>query len=340
MHRRTLGAFGLRASSIGMGALPFTAFYGDQTTESTAIQIIHEAIDVGVNLIDTADIYGNGSNEELVGKAIAEKRDAIVVATKFGYVLNRPDEFGELVGRPEYVKQACEHSLRRLNIDEIDLYQQHRVDPNVPIEETVGAMHELVAEGKVRFLGLSEAQPEDIERATHVAPISTLQSEYSIFERAIEKDVLSTCESLGVSLIAYAPLGRGILTGKLGESHGTAAKLDRRRKGMFPRLQGENLAQNLKLAAEVQKMAVVRGITMAQLALAWLLHQKPWIVPIPGTDRIEYLRENAEAVDIGLTGDELARIDALIPQGGSAAGARVEGEQAPTAISPPLRDPP
>lgn len=337
MKQRTLGADGPAVSAIGLGALPFTAYYGAEHSEADGIEVVRAAIDRGVSLIDTADIYGNGDNERFVGKAIAGHRDEVVISTKFGYPLGGDVEFGEVNGHPDYVREACEQSLRRLGVETIDLYTFHRVDPRVPIEETVGAMRGLVEDGKVRFLGLSEARPADIDRAAAVSPIAAVQSEYSIFERTIEGDVLRTCERLGIGLVPYAPLGRGLLAGSFDPSEdGGASTSDRRRQGMFPRLEGENLERNLRLAAEVKAIAAARKITPAQLALAWLLAQRDWIVPIPGTDQLRYLEENIAAVSVALTPDELAHIDRLVPPGSSAAGDRVEEAQAPTWTSPPL----
>ncbi len=333
MLTRHLGAYGLEVSAIGIGAVPFAAYYGDETTEADAIKIMRLAFDKGVTLIDTADVYGDGSNEILVGKAVAGRRDDVIISTKFGYLLNQGEEWGAAHGRPEYVKSACEASLERLNVDAIDLYIQHRVDPTTPIEETVGAMQELVDEGKVRFLGLSEAQPEDIRRASAVAEISILQTEYSMFERFIERAIRPLCETLKVGIIAYAPLGRGLLAGSFTSSDTTGAS-DRRRT-LYPRLLGENLRSNLDLVARLRELANAHKISTAQLALAWLLAQSDSIVPIPGTDRVEYLHDNIGATEIELTLDELGVIDDLIPPGGSAAGERIIDVGDPVEVTPP-----
>jgi aryl-alcohol dehydrogenase-like predicted oxidoreductase len=256
------------------------------------------------------------------------------VATKFGNVRGDDGAFLGIDGSPEYVRRACDASLRRLGIDVIDLYQQHRVDPKTPIEETVGAMHELVEQGKVRFIGLSEAQPEDLRRAAATAPIATLQTEYSLFERSVENEILDTCEELGIGFLAYAPLGRGLLTGRF-RSESDFSDDDFRGGGRYPRLAGENLEHNLRLVQEVEAVAEAHGATAAQVALAWLLTRRPSIVPIPGTKRVKYLEENAAATELELSAAELAQLDALVPPGGSVAGERYAGGGVPTWVSPP-----
>jgi aryl-alcohol dehydrogenase-like predicted oxidoreductase len=293
-------------------------FYGDGD-EAESIATIHLAAEMGVTLIDTADIYGPFTNEQLVGRAIAERRDELVLATKFGIVrdLNDPTARG-VNGRPDYVHRCCEASLRRLATDHIDLYYQHRVDPSVPIEETVGAMGELVEAGKVRFLGLSEAAPETIRRAHAVHPISALQTEYSLWTRDLEQEILPTIRELGIGLVAYSPLGRGFLTGAI-TSPEDLAEDDFRRHN--PRFQGENFQRNLDLVARVRELADEHNCTPAQLALAWVLHQGTDVVPIPGTKRRRYLEENVVATEIDLTAEDLARIDEAAPVG-SAAGDR------------------
>jgi aryl-alcohol dehydrogenase-like predicted oxidoreductase len=333
MDKRRMGPAGLEVSAIGMGVLPFTAYYGDVTTEAEAITTIRLAIELGVTLFDTADIYGRGSNELLLGRAVVGMRDRVTIATKFGYRLDDPDEWGTPVGRPEYVREACEESLKRLGVDVIDLYIQHRVDPQTAIEETVGAMQALVQEGKVRFLGLSEALPEDIRRAVATAPISVVQTEYSLFERFIENEILPVCSALDVGLVAYAPLGRGLLAGSF-TSPSSSAESDRRLT-LFPRLQGKNLDENLRLVDRVKEFAAVRGMTPAQLSLAWLLAQQEWVVPIPGTDSEVYLRENVAAADFALSKEDLDFLDELIPPGASAAGERIVPGSAPKVVSAP-----
>jgi aryl-alcohol dehydrogenase-like predicted oxidoreductase len=304
---------GLEASALGLGCMGMSEFYGEGD-EAESIRTIHRALELGVTLLDTADMYGVGENERLVGKAIAGRREGVVVATKFGNVRGEDGSYLGIDGTPEYVRRACEASLERLGVDVIDLYQQHRVDPKVPIEETVGAMHELVEAGKVRFIGLSEAQPEDLRRAAATAPIATLQTEYSLFERSVENEILDTCEELGIGFLAYSPLGRGILTGRF-RSETDFGDDDFRGGGRYPRLTGENMERNLELLREVEAVAAERGATPGQVALAWLLSRRDWVVPIPGTKRVRYLEENAAAADIELTREDLDRIDEAAPAG-------------------------
>ena len=306
-------------------------FYGTPN-EAQAIETIRRALDLGVTLIDTADMYGRGANEELVGKAVARHRDRALVATKVGIVRREDGAYAGSCGRPEYIRDACEASLRRLRIGTIDLYQLHRVDPTVPIEETVGAMADLIDAGKVRFLGLSEALPSDIRRASTAAPISTLQNEYSLFERGIEDAALQTCEELGVGVLAYAPLGRGMLTGRC-RSRALFEAGDWRLGG--PRWEEGNLAQNLELVGALEAFADRRDATPGQIALAWLLHQRDWIVPIPGTRRVRFLEENAAATAIGLSSDELGELEALVPRS-AVAGERYPPERVPNHSTPPL----
>jgi aryl-alcohol dehydrogenase-like predicted oxidoreductase len=324
---------GLESSELGLGCMGMSEFYGEGNDEES-IGTIHRALDLGITLLDTADMYGVGRNEELVGRALQGRRERAIVATKFGNVRGDDGAFLGIDGSPEYVRRACDASLRRLGIDVIDLYQQHRVDPKTPIEETVGAMHELVEQGKVRFIGLSEAQPEDLRRAAATAPIATLQTEYSLFERSVENEILDTCEELGIGFLAYAPLGRGLLTGRF-RSESDFSDDDFRGGGRYPRLAGENLEHNLRLVQEVEAVAEAHGATAAQVALAWLLTRRPSIVPIPGTKRVKYLEENAAATERELSAAELAQLDALVPPGGSVAGERYAGGGVPTWVSPP-----
>src|SRR5579862_5996209 len=311
MRQRTLGE--LTVGAIGYGCMGITWAYGPPREESGAAAI-RRALELGATLIDTADIYGPETNERLVGRTIAEQRDRAVLATKFGN-----DWHGDarrVNGRPEYVRSACDESLARLGVEHIDLYYQHRVDPAVPIEETVGAMAELVQQGKVRYLGLSEAAPETIRRAHATHPITAVQTEYSLWSRDPETDVIPTCRELGIGFVPYSPLGRGFLSGRF-SSPDELDQNDFRRHG--PRFTGDNLAANLQIAAKVAEIAASKGITPAQLALAWVLAQGDDLVPIPGTKRRRYLEENAAAADIELTRDDLDRIDAELP---AVAGAR------------------
>jgi aryl-alcohol dehydrogenase-like predicted oxidoreductase len=288
-------------------------FYGT-TDEGEAIATIHRALELGIDFLDTADMYGRGANEKLVGKAIGDRRDQVVLATKFGNVRN-DDGSREVRGDAEYVRQACDASLRRLSLDHVDLYYQHRVDRRVPIEETVGAMAELVEAGKVRHLGLSEASSETIRRAHAVHPMAALQSEYSLWTRDPEDGVLETCRELGIGFVAYSPLGRGFLTGQIRSADGFAEGDFR---GHLPRFQGENLQRNLELVARVEEIAEEKGSTPGQIALAWVLSRGDDVVPIPGTKRRAYLEENAEAADIELTTEELERLEQAFPQGAAA----------------------
>jgi aryl-alcohol dehydrogenase-like predicted oxidoreductase len=315
MDARSLGSQGLVSSSEGLGCMGMSEFYG-ATDEAEAIATIHHALDLGVTMLDTADMYGPFTNEELVGRAIAERRDEVVLATKFGLVRDPEDPRRRGVnGRPDYVISACDASLRRLQVDHIDLYYQHRVDLDVPIEETIGAMASLVDAGKVRFLGLSEAGAETIRRAHAVHPISALQSEYSLWSRDIEDEVIPTIRELGIGLVAYSPLGRGFLTGRF-TGPDDFDEGDFRRYS--PRFQGENFARNLSLVERVRELAGEHSCTPGQLALAWVLAQGEDIVPIPGTKRIAYLEENIGALDVQLTEDDLRRIDEAFPKGATA----------------------
>jgi aryl-alcohol dehydrogenase-like predicted oxidoreductase len=316
MDRRKLGTHGLEVSALGLGCMGMSEFYGT-TDESEAIATIHRALELGIDFLDTADMYGRGANEKLVGKAIHDRREEVVLATKFGNV-RHADGSREVRGDAGYVREACEASLQRLGLDYVDLYYQHRVDFRVPIEETVGAMAELVEAGKVRYLGLSEASPETIRRADAVHPISALQSEYSLWTRDPEDGPLPTCRELGIGFVAYSPLGRGFLTGQI-RSPDDFAEGDFR--GNLPRFQGKNFQRNLDLVARVEEIAAEKGRSPGQIALAWLLTRGDDIVPIPGTKRRRYLEENAESVDVELTGEELERLEQAFPQG-AAAGER------------------
>jgi aryl-alcohol dehydrogenase-like predicted oxidoreductase len=318
MEQRRLGQQGLEVSALGLGCMGMSEFYGSGD-DAESIATIRRALDLGVTLLDTADMYGRGANEELVGRAIADRRDEVVLATKFGIVRDPEDPAARGVnGRPEYVRRACDASLRRLRVEHIDLYYQHRVDPQVPIEETVGAMAELVEAGKVRFLGLSEASAETIRRAHAVHPISALQSEYSLWSRDIEEEVLGAIRELGIGLVAYSPLGRGFLTGAIRSPEDLAEDDFRRRN---PRFQGENFKRNLELVEKVRELAAEHDCTPAQLALAWVLHQGEDIVPIPGTKRRRYLEENVAALEVRLSAEDLERIEEVAPRG-VAAGER------------------
>ncbi|HEX8451116.1 MAG TPA: aldo/keto reductase [Longimicrobium sp.] len=317
MEERALGSGGLRVSALGLGCMGMSEFYGEGD-EDESLATIARALELGVTLLDTADIYGPFTNEELVGKAIRGRRDRVVIATKFGIVRSEDPAFRGINGRPEYVRRSCEASLKRLGTDHIDLYYQHRVDTDVPIEETVGAMARLVEAGKVRFLGLSEAGPETIRRAHAEHPIAALQTEYSLWSREPEDEILPTVRELGIGFVPYSPLGRGFLTGRF-RTIDDLPEDDYRRHS--PRFQGENFARNLELVARIEEMARTRGCTPAQLALAWVLAQGEDMVPIPGTKRRKYLEENVGAIRVELTLDDLARIDAMAPQG-VAAGTR------------------
>ena len=312
MDHRALGTQGLTVSEQGLGCMGMSEFYGT-ADEAEAVTTIHRALDFGVTLLDTSDSYGPQTNEVLVGGAIAERRDEVILATKFGIVRdpNNPMVRG-VNGRPDYVQRCCDASLRRLAVDHIDLYYQHRVDPGVPIEETVGAMAELVEAGKVRFLGLSEAGPETIRRAHAVHPISALQSEYSLWSRDPEDRVLETLRELGIGLVAYSPLGRGFLTGTI-TSPDQLPEGDFRRSS--PRFQGENFARNLELVRRVEEIARDHDCTPGQLALAWVLAQGDDVVAIPGTKRRTYLEQNVEASELDLTAEDLARLDEAAPVG-------------------------
>jgi aryl-alcohol dehydrogenase-like predicted oxidoreductase len=318
MQKRTLGANGPEVSEIGLGCMGMSAFYGS-TDEAEATRTIHRALELGCNFLDTSDMYGPHTNERLLGGAIKDRRDEVFLATKFGIKLEMTDPPRRGIdGSPGYVREACEGSLERLEVDHIDLYYQHRVDPKTPIEETVGAMKELVQEGKVRHLGLSEASAETIRRAHEVHPIAAVQSEFSLWTRDVEEEVLPTLEELGIALVAYSPLGRGFLSGRF-TSREELDEGDFRRYG--PRFSGENLRHNLGLAERVKELAQAKGVTPGQLALAWVLSRGEQVVPIPGTKRRSYLEENLKAAEVELTPEESERIAQAIPK---AAGDRYD----------------
>jgi aryl-alcohol dehydrogenase-like predicted oxidoreductase len=323
VDQRNLGSEGLVVSELGLGCMGMSEFYGTGD-EDESIATIHRALDLGITFLDTADMYGPFTNERLVGKAIAGRRDEVVLATKFGNVRGEDGSFLGVSGEPDYVREACDASLSRLGVDHIDLYYQHRVDPKTPIEETVGAMKELVEAGKVRYLGLSEAGPQTIRKAHAVHPISALQSEYSLFTREVEDEVLPTVRELGIGFVPYSPLGRGFLTGRW-RSVEDMPENDTR-SARFPRFAEENFKKNLELADRVREVAEGKDITPGQLALAWLLAQGDDIVPIPGTKRRKYLEDNAGAAGVTLSEEDLARIDEAMPRG-SAAGERYGEEQ-------------
>jgi aryl-alcohol dehydrogenase-like predicted oxidoreductase len=328
MERRRLGADGPETGAVGLGCMGMSDFYGPGD-EQESIAVVHRALELGVTLLDTADMYGPHTNEELVGRAVRDlRRESFLVATKFGIVRSSDPLVRGVDGRPEYVRKACEGSLRRLGLETIDLYYQHRVDPKVPIEDTVGAMAELVSEGKVRWLGLSEASPSTIRRAHSVHRITALQSEYSLWTREHEKGSLPTCRELGIGFVAYSPLGRGFLTGRF-RSVDDLPPDDWRRSS--PRFQPENFERNLALADRVREIAVHKGCTPAQLALAWVLARGRDIVPIPGTKRLSYLEENLAATEVELTGEDMERLNVAFPEGaatgeryGNAAGALLD----------------
>jgi aryl-alcohol dehydrogenase-like predicted oxidoreductase len=317
---RTLGSSDLSVLPIGLGCMSLSGAYG-KSNDDEAIRVIHHAIDRGVNFLDSSDMYGWGHNETLLGKALAGRRDKVVLATKFGQT-QQPGGANGVNGRPEYVKQACEASLKRLGVDVIDLYFQHRVDPSVPIEETVGAMGELVKAGKVRALGLSEANPDTIRRAHKTHPIAAVQSEYSLLYRQHAEETLATTRPLGISYIAYSPLGRSMLTGSV-KSAADIPEGDGR--GRHPRFAADNLARNLKLVDAIEAMAKAKGCTPGQVALAWLLAQGTDIVPIPGTKRAGRVDENVGALDVALSADDVARLSAALPPGAAAGGRYPEG---------------
>lgn len=319
MQQRKLGANGPQISAIGLGCMGMSDFYSTAQDEKESIATLHRALELGVTLLDTADMYGPHTNELLLGKAIKGKREQVFLATKFGIVRDPANPHARgICGKPDYIRRAVEGSLTRLGTDVIDLYYQHRIDPTVPIEETVGTLAELVQEGKIRYIGLSEASATTLERAHRVHPITALQSEYSLWTRDMEAEILPTCERLGIGFVPYSPLGRGFLTGAIRSPDDLAADDFRRTN---PRFSGENFGKNLQLVEKINQLAQEKQVTPSQLALAWVLAQGEHIVPIPGTKRRRYLEENVAALDVTLTKEELAAIDAIFPPD-AAAGER------------------
>jgi aryl-alcohol dehydrogenase-like predicted oxidoreductase len=314
MQQRRLGKDGPTVSAVGLGTMG-VAWYGTPD-DGEAVATMRRALDLGVNFLDTSDVYAEGHSEELVGQAIHDRRDQVVLATKFGNILDEKGNFAGVNGRPEYVKQACEASLRRLGVDVLDLYYQHRVDADTPIEETIGAVSELIAEGKVRYAGLSEAGVDTIRRAHATHPITALQTEYSLITRDVEEQILPTVRELGIGFVAYSPLGRGLLTGGIRDTEKDLVSNDHRLR--FPRFQGDNFRRNLELVDRLQEVAEAKGYSLAQLAMAWVLAQGDDIVPIAGTKHRSYLEENVGALDVELTAEDLERLNQIAPPGAAA----------------------
>ena len=313
LRKRRLGQ-GLAVAEVGLGCMGMSEFYG-RGTEAECVRVIHRAVDLGVDLLDTSDAYGPGTNEALVGKAVRGMRDRVLIATKFGYVRDDAGAWKGVCGRPEFVRERCDASLRRLGTDRIDLYYQHRVDPDVPVEDTVGAMADLVRAGKVRWIGLSEAAAGTIRRAHAVHPIAALQTEYSLWTRDVEAEILPACRELGIGFVAYSPLGRAFLAGAFAKPEEVPEGDSRR---LHPRFQGENFRANLRLAEGIAALAREKRVTPAQLAIAWVLSRGEDVVPIPGTKRLAYLEENCAAASVALGPDDLARLDEIAPPGAAA----------------------
>ncbi len=321
MEHRKLGKSGLKVSAVGLGCMGMSQSYGPGN-DAVSTMVLHRAVELGITLFDTADVYGLGANEILVGKGLKPFRNKVHIATKFGFVRSKDGISGGVNGKPEYIRQACEASLKRLGVETIDLYYAHRIDPNTPVEETVGAMSRLVEEGKVRFIGLSEASASSIRRANAIHPITALQSEYSLWTRDVEKEILPTCRELGIGFVPFSPLGRGFLTGQIKDSSAFDEK-DFRKDN--PRFHGDNFKRNLELVRKIEEIAAKKKCKASQLALAWVMAQGKGVVPIPGTKRVEYLEENVGALEIELTKEDLERINEAAPIG-AAAGERYNAE--------------
>ena len=323
MDQRKLGTQGLTVSAVGLGCMGMSEFYG-KADEQQSIATVHRALELGINFLDTSDMYGMGHNEELLGKAIAGRRDEFVIATKFGVLRGDDGSFTGVSGKPDYVRSACEGSLRRLGIDHIDLYYQHRVDKEVPIEDTIGEMSRLVEEGKVLYLGLSEAGSDTLRRASDVYPVSALQTEYSLWTRDPEEKIIPTCRELGIGFVPYSPLGRAFLAGKITDQEGYSKEGDAR-IARFPRFQGENFDKNMELVIKLKSVAHNRGCTPGQLALAWVLAQGVDMAPIPGTTKIKHLEENATSLDLTLSVEELKELSDIFPPGAAVGERYFEG---------------
>jgi aryl-alcohol dehydrogenase-like predicted oxidoreductase len=308
MQKRYLGKSKLEVSALGLGCAGFTDFYGRFFNDTETIATIHLALDLGITFFDVADVYGNGRNERLLGKGLKGRRGEVIIASKFGFIYDQDGMMVGINGRPEYVKESCNGSLKRLDVDHIDLYYQHRVDINTPIEETVGAMADLVKKGKIRYIGLSEASAETLRRANAVHPITALQTEYSLWSRDVEEEILPACRELGIGFVAYSPLGRGFLTGQVNNSEEFAPNDFRR---LVPRFKGDDFQKNLEIVKELEEIAEEKGGKASQLALAWVLAQGDDVVPIPGTKRRKYLQENVKAIDIEITAEDMKRMNKI-----------------------------